>query len=80
MYASKNVQSSELVELLLERKDLDLDGKDNDGKTAEDFAADNENVEVVRMVREERSRRMGGVWAKTDPNEDDWDVEEGSSE
>ena len=81
MYASKNVQSSELVGLLLERKDLDLDGKDNDGKTAEDFAADNENVEVVRMIREERSRRMGGVWAKTDPNEDDdWDVEEGSSE
>ena len=81
MYASKNVQSLEIVRLLLERKDLDLDGKDNDGKTAEDFAGDFKNVEVVRMIREERSRRMGGVWAKADPVVDeDPDVDESYSE
>ena len=30
MYASKSEEGEEIVRLLLERKDLDLDGKDED--------------------------------------------------
>ena len=30
MYASKSEEGGEIVRLLLERKDLDLDGKDED--------------------------------------------------
>ena len=59
MYASKEAEGLEIVKLLLERKDLDLDAKDNDGKTAEDFAAEHGNNEIVKIIRGERSRRMG---------------------
>ena len=64
MYASKQEPGEEVVRLLLERKDLDLDGKDGDGKTAEDYAAALSSNAVVQLIREERSRRM------------DWEVEE----
>ena len=50
--------------MLLQRKDLDLDEKDQDGRTAEDFATDAANHEVVGLIREERAKRMGGVWTK----------------
>ena len=50
--------------MLLQRKDLDLDEKDQDGRTAEVFATDAANHEVVGLIREERAKRMGGVWTK----------------
>ena len=62
MYASKQQPGETVVKLLLERKDLDLDGKDGDGKTAEDYATALSNTAVVKLIREERSRRMGRVW------------------
>merc|ERR1711872_311618 len=64
MYASKNQGGEKLVKLLLERKDLDLDEKDQDGMTAEDFASTEGNHEIVQVLREERSKRMGGVWTR----------------
>jgi hypothetical protein len=64
MYASKNGEGKEIVKLLLERKDLDIDEKDQDGKTAEDFAAEGGNQDIVQIIREERSKRMGGVWTR----------------
>ena len=66
MYASQSHDTTDIVKLLLERKDLDLDSKDNDGKTAEDFASENNNDEVVKIIREQRSKRMGGGWTKLD--------------
>jgi len=66
MYASKNKEGKEVVKLLLERKDLDLDEKDQDGMTAEDFAGSEGNHEIVQVIREERSKRMGGVWTRTE--------------
>ena len=71
MYASKSEEGEEIVRLLLERKDLDLDGKDEDGKTAEDFAADTSNAAVVALIREERARRMGGGWTKGEAEEEE---------
>lgn len=71
MYASKSEEGEEIVRLLLERKDLDLDGKDDDGKTAEDFAADTSNAAVVALIREERARRMGGGWTKGEAEEEE---------
>jgi len=64
MYASKNKEGKEVVKLLLERKDLDLDEKDQDGMTAEDFAGSEGNHEIVQVIREERTKRMGGVWTR----------------
>lgn len=64
MYASKNLEGKEVVGLLLERKDLDLDEKDQDGKTAEDYATEENNEDAVTIIRDERSKRMGGVWKK----------------
>jgi len=80
MYASKVAEGLEIVKLLLERKDLDLDAKDNDGKTAEDFAAEHGNNEIVKIIRGERSRRMGRVWSKMDSEQTIEDVEDISSE
>lgn len=64
MYASKNKEGKEVVKLLLERKDIDLDEKDQDGMTAEDFAGSEGNHEIVQVIREERTKRMGGVWTR----------------
>ena len=64
MYASKNKEGKEVVKLLLERKDLDLDEKDQDGMTAEVFAGSEGNHEIVQVIREERTKRMGGVWTR----------------
>jgi hypothetical protein len=33
------------------RKDLDLDEKDEDGKTAEDYARDKDNLAVLGLIR-----------------------------
>ena len=63
MYASKSEESKMILQLLLERKDLDLDGKDNDGKTAETYAEENDNDDAVKLIREERLRRMGRDWS-----------------
>ena len=71
MYATKDSESIEIVRLLFERKDLDLDEKDIDGKTAEDFATEMNNKRAVEMIREERLRRMGKVWTKEDSGEED---------
>ena len=62
IYSSRAEQGAgvSLVKLLLERKDLDLDGKDCDGKTAEEHAVELEHSAVVQLIREERARRMGG--------------------
>ena len=75
MYATKESESIDIVRLLLERKDLDLDEKDIDGKTAEDFATDIQNTRAVKMIREERLRRMGKVWTKEISDEDDEESE-----
>merc|ERR1711892_1509606 len=64
MYASQHSDGKQVVKLLLERKDIDLDEKDQDGKTAEDFAAVEGNLDIVQIIREERSKRMGGVWTR----------------
>ena len=64
MYASKNSEGLEVVKLLLERKDLDLDEKDEDGKTAEDFATESGNQDILQIIREDRSNRMGAVWTR----------------
>ena len=81
MYATKDAESIDIVRLLLERKDLDLDEKDIDGKTAEDFATEIQNTRAVEMIREERRRRMGKVWTKEDfeEEEDDSELEERTS-
>ena len=78
IYSSKVQQEAgaSLVKLLLERKDLDLDGKDCDGKTAEEHAVELEHTAVVQLIREERARRMGGVWSRTDTAEETEDEEE----
>merc|ERR1711892_1189970 len=78
MYASQHSDGKEVVKLLLERKDLDLDEKDQDGKTAEDFAAMEGNLDIVQIIREKRSKRMGGVWTipETIMGEDDSESEE----
>ena len=78
IYSSKAQQEAgaSLVKLLLERKDLDLDGKDCDGKTAEEHAVELEDTAVVQLIREERARRMGGVWSRTDIAEETEDEEE----
>ena len=52
MYATKESESIDIVRLLLERKDLDLDEKDIDGKTAEDFATDIQNTRAVKMNKD----------------------------
>ena len=75
MYATKESESIDIVRLLLERKDLDLDEKDIDGKTAEDFASEIQNTRAVKMIREERLRRMGKLWTKEISDEDDEESE-----
>ena len=81
MYATKESESIDSVRLLLERKDLDLDEIDIDGKTAEDFAAEIQNTRAVEMIREERLRRMGKVWSKeiSDEDDDESELEERTS-
>merc|ERR1711892_348780 len=54
--------SKEVVDLLLSRGDLDVNNQD--GNTAEDFAAGEGNLDIVQIIREERSKRMGGVWTR----------------
>ena len=78
IYSSKVEREAglSLVKLLLERKDLDLDGKDCDGKTAEEHAVELEHGAVVQLIREERARRMGGVWSRTDIAEETEDEED----
>lgn len=71
MYATKESESIDIVRLLLERKDLDLDEKDIDGKTAEDFATEIQNTRALEMIRDERMRRMGKVWTKEDLDDED---------
>merc|ERR1712018_553635 len=80
MYASKEAEGLEIVKLLLERKDLDLDAKDNDGKTAEDFATEHGNHEIVQIIRDERSRRMGRVWSKLDSEQSIEDISSENSD
>ena len=81
MYATKDSESIDIVRLLLQRKDLDLDEKDLDGKTAEDFATEIQNTRAVEMIREERRRRMGKVWTKeiSEEEEDESELEERTS-
>ena len=81
MYATKDAENIDIVRLLLERKDLDLDEKDIDGKTAEDFATEIQNTRAVEMIREERRRRMGKVWTKevSEEEEDESELEERTS-
>ena len=78
IYSSKVEREAglSLVKLLLERKDLDLDGKDCDGKTAEEHAVELEHSAVVQLIREERARRMGGVWSRPDITEESGDEDE----
>ena len=76
MYASKQQPGETVVKLLLERKDLDLDGKDGDGKTAEDYATALSNTAVVKLIREERSRRMGRVWSHLEEDSEEDGEEE----
>ena len=76
MYASKQQPGETVVKLLLERKDLDLDGKDGDGKTAEDYATALSNTAVVKLIREERSRRMGRVWTHLEEDSEEDGEEE----
>ena len=83
-YSSRAEQEAavSLVKLLLERKDLDLDGKDCDGKTAEEHASELQHSAVVQLIREERARRMGGVWSRLDTtaDEEEEEGEEGEDE
>ena len=79
MYATKDVESLDVVKLLLERKDLDLDEKDNDGKTAEDFALEIKNTRAVELIRQERLRRLGKVWTKEDCDDEESEQEERTS-
>ena len=81
-YSSRAEQEAavSLVKLLLERKDLDLDGKDCDGKTAEEHAVELQHSAVVQLIREERARRMGGVWSRLDTTADDEEEEEQEQE
>ena len=78
IYSSRARQEAgvSLVKLLLERKDLDLDGKDCDGKTAEEHAVELEHTAVVQLIRQERARRMGGVWSRTDTAQETEDEED----
>merc|ERR1711892_99428 len=78
MYASQHSDGKEVVKLLLERKDIDLDETDQDGKTAENFAAAEGNLNILQTIREERSKRMGGVWTRPETimGEDDSESED----
>ena len=80
MYASQQEEGEGLVRLLLERRDLDLDGKDGDGRTAEDYAGALSYSSVVRIIREERSRRMGGVWTQLETSREEEEEKEDISE
>ena len=33
------------------RKDVDLDEKDDDGKTAEDYAREKDNIQILAIIR-----------------------------
>ena len=80
MYASKLCENLDILKLLLERKDLDLDGKDDDGKTAEMFAQDVGNGEAVKLIRAERCKRMGRDWTLSSDDTDGLSEEIVSSE
>jgi len=62
---------ADVAKILLQRKELDLDWRDSEGRGAEELARISGSTIVVNMIRQARAVRMGGVWGREEETEDE---------